>query len=167
MIYDWPLYFCLFLAVWSAVVAGNFSAFSEFIMSALKKTEPAGGIEAMQNINREVIKTQFVAGIFSIAVLAAGFGIYSLLAFEGAALASLILAPLVYLPSVFVMTMLGNVPMNNTLARLLPSSLDARIYWENYTRLWTRLNHARSIGSVLTSGLYLFAAITLIDSGQV
>ena len=43
MTYEWPLYFCLFLALWSAIVAGNFSAFSEFIMSALTKTEPAGG----------------------------------------------------------------------------------------------------------------------------
>lgn len=167
MTYDWPLYFCLFLAFWSAIVAGNFSAFSEFIMSALKKTEPAGGIEAMQNINRDVIKTQFVAGILSIAAFSAIFAVYSLVVFEGAALVTLILASLVYLVSVFFVTMVGNVPMNDALARLDHDSLDARIYWEKYTRTWTRLNHARSFGSILTSGLYIIAAITLITSGQV
>ena len=68
MTYDWPLYFCLFLALWSAVIAGVFSAFSEFVMSALIKTQNPGGIEAMQHINRDVIKTQFAAGIVAIAI---------------------------------------------------------------------------------------------------
>ncbi|QFT77420.1 DUF1772 domain-containing protein [Erythrobacter sp. THAF29] len=167
MTYDWPLYFALFLALWSAIVGGNFSAFSEFIMSALKKTEPAGGIEAMQNINRDVIKTQFVAGILSIATFSAIFAVYSLFVFEGAALVTLILASLVFLASVFLVTMLGNVPMNDALARLDHDSLDARIYWEKYIRTWTLLNHARSFGSILTSGLYIIAAITLITSSQV
>ena len=63
MTYHWTLYFCLFLALWSAVIAGVFSAFSEFIMQALARTKPVGAIEAMQHINVTVIKTQFVAGI--------------------------------------------------------------------------------------------------------
>lgn len=167
MTYDWPLYFCLFLALWSAIVGGVFSAFSEFIMSALRKAEPASGIEAMQQINRDVIKTQFVAGIMSIAVFSASFTLYAVFAFEGSALVTLILAPLVYWPSVFLMTIFGNVPMNNALARLDHSSLDARIYWEKYVPTWTRLNHARSLGCIATSGLYVIAAVALISSGQV
>lgn len=167
MTYDWPLYFCLFLALWSAVVGGVFSAFSEFIMSALLKAEPASGIEAMQHINRDVIKTQFVAGIFSIAVFSVLFAIYSLSVFDGAALVALILAALIYVTSVFLMTMLGNVPMNNKLDRLDHTSSESEAYWREYGRNWTRLNHFRSIGSVLTAGLYIIAAITLITSGQV
>jgi len=167
MTYDWPLYFCLFLALWSGVVAGVFSAFSEFIMSALLKAEPASGMEAMQHINRDVIKTQFVAGILSIAVFSALFALYGLAVFEGAALVTLILAPLIYLPSVFAMTMIGNVPMNNRLDSLDYTSAAAHAYWLEYGRKWTRLNHFRSLGSILTSGLYIIAAITLITSGQV
>lgn len=167
MTYDWPLYFCLFLALWSAVVGGVFSAFSEFIMSALLKVEPAGGIEAMQHINRDVIKTQFVAGILSIGVFSLLFGLYSLAVFEGAALLALILAPLVYLPSVFLMTMVGNVPMNNRLDSLDHTTSEAATYWAEYGRKWTRLNHVRSLGSITTAGLYIIAAITLITSGQV
>lgn len=167
MTYEWTLYFCLFLALWSAVVAGVFSAFSEFIMSALLKTEPASGIDAMQQINRDVIKTQFVAGILSIAVFSTLFAIYSLTIFEGAALTALVLAPLVYVPSVFLMTIIGNVPMNNKLDRIDHTSTEASAYWLKYGRNWTRLNHVRSLGSVLTAGLYIIAAITLIASGQV
>ena len=167
MTYEWPLYFCLFLALWSAIVAGNFSAFSEFIMSALTKTEPAGGIEAMQHINLDVIKTQFVAGILSIAVFSVLFALYSLAVFEGAAMVTLVIASLVYVPSVFLITMLGNVPMNNRLASLDHTSVEAQNYWIEYGAKWNQLNHFRSLGSTLTSGLYIIAAISLITSGQV
>ncbi|MEL6956662.1 MAG: hypothetical protein AAFO88_08470, partial [Pseudomonadota bacterium] len=69
MTYDWTLYLSLFLALWSAIVGGVFSAFSEFIMRGLLRAEPAGGIEAMQHINRTVLRTPFVAGILAIAPL--------------------------------------------------------------------------------------------------
>lgn len=167
MTYDWTLYFCLFLALWSAVIGGVFSAFSEFIMSGLLRTEPAGGIESMQHINRTVIKTQFVAGILSIALFSVVFALYALTVFDGYALAVLILAPIVYIPTVFLMTVAGNVPMNNKLERMDHNSPEAKAYWPDYVRVWTRLNHFRSLGCVLTSGLYLVAAITLITSGQV
>ena len=167
MTYDWPLYFCLFLALWSAIVGGVFSAFSEFIMSALLKTETSGAIEAMQHINRDVIRTQFVAGILSITGFSVLFTLYSVAVFEGAALITLTIASLVYVSSVFLMTMLGNVPMNNRLESLDHTSAEAKSYWLKYGETWTRLNHFRSIGSILTAGLYLVAAITLINSGQV
>jgi len=167
MTYEWPLYFSLFLALWSAVIGGVFSAFSEFVMSGLRRTAPAGGIEAMQHINRTVIKTQFVAGILSIALFSVLFLLYSIVAFRGAALVTLILAPIIYLPSVFFMTIFGNVPMNNKLERLDHTTSEAEAYWVKYSRDWTRLNHIRALGSVLTAGLYIIAAITLITSGQV
>ncbi|MEM9574232.1 MAG: anthrone oxygenase family protein, partial [Pseudomonadota bacterium] len=160
MTYEWTLYFCLFLALWSAIVGGTFSAFSEFIMSALCKARPAAAIEAMQHINRDVIKTQFVAGILSIAVFSVLFALYSIAIFEGAALVTLVLAPIVYLPTVFLMTIFGNVPMNNQLERLDHNSAEAQAFWIKYRRDWTRLNHVRSVGSVLTAGLYIISAIT-------
>ncbi|MEM8633703.1 MAG: anthrone oxygenase family protein [Pseudomonadota bacterium] len=167
MTYEWTLYFCLFLALWSAVIGGVFSAFSEFVMAGLLRTAPAGGIEAMQHINRTVIKTQFVAGILCIALFSLLFAVYSVAAFEGTALITLLLAPIVYLPSVFLMTIFGNVPMNNKLDRLVHTTSEAKAYWEEYGRNWTRLNHIRTLGSILTAGLYIIAAITLIASGQV
>ncbi|MEM9837587.1 MAG: anthrone oxygenase family protein [Pseudomonadota bacterium] len=162
MSYDWTVYLSLFLALWSAVVGGVFSAFSEFIMRALLRAEPAGGIEAMQHINRTVLRSQFVAGILVIAPISVAIGVYAAGNVEGAARMALIAAPLVYVPSVFLMTLFGNVPMNNRLARLDYRSLEAEEYWQTYGRGWTRLNHVRTFGSVLTAGLYLIAAISLV-----
>ncbi|MEP4052986.1 MAG: anthrone oxygenase family protein [Litorimonas sp.] len=167
MTYEWPLYFSLFLALWSAVIGGVFSAFSEFIMSGLKRTAPAGGIEAMQHINRTVIKTQFVAGILSIALFSVLFALYGAIVFDGAARVTLILAPIIYQPTVFFMTVFGNVPMNNKLERLDHTTSEAEAYWVKYCSDWSRLNHIRTLGSILTAGLYIIAAITLITSGQV
>lgn len=167
MTYEWTLFVCLFLALWSAVIGGVFSAFSEFIMSGLLRADPAGGIESMQQINRTVIKTQFVAGIILIAPLSLVFAIYSLMTLEGVARATLVLAPIVYLPTVFLMTIFGNVPMNEKLERLDHDAPDSETYWRHYGRVWTRLNHIRTLGSVLTAGIYISASITLIASGQV
>lgn len=167
MPYDWSLFFCLFLALWSAILGGVFSAFSEFIMSALQRTTPEGGIEAMQHINRTVIPTQFVAGILLITVFSIVFAIYAAIAFEGLPRTLLILAAAVYVPSVFLMTILGNVPMNNRLDRFQHTTKEAKEYWQTYTRVWTRLNHVRTIGSIVTAGLYLIAGVVLISSTQV
>ncbi|MCH2189399.1 MAG: DUF1772 domain-containing protein [Gammaproteobacteria bacterium] len=167
MIYHWALYFCLFLALWSALIAGVFSAFSEFVMAALSQTTPAGAIESMQQINRKVIKTQFVVGIVAIAAFSILFLMYSIKAFDGTAVKTIALACLVYIPSVFLMTVFGNVPMNNKLQQYDHTTQEAQTYWTYYVKSWTRFNHVRSIGSILTAGLYVVAAITLITSGQV
>lgn len=166
MTHEWPLYACAFLALWSAIVGGVFSAFSEFIMAGLLRAEPNAGIQAMQQINKTVIRTQFVAGILLIPVLSILFAVYGASAVEGPALAALFLAPAIHIPSVFLMTLFGNVPMNNRLAVLDPASAEAASYWAIYGRRWTRLNHYRTIGSVLTAMVYMAASVLLITSGQ-
>jgi uncharacterized membrane protein len=165
--HDWALYFCLFLALWSAMIGGAFSAFSEFIMAALLGAAPASGIESMQQINRAVLASPFVAGMLSIAVFSVLFAVYGLFALEGAALVTLVLAPFVYLPTVVLMTRFGNVPMNRALDDLDPYAAESEAYWRTYGRRWTRRNHVRALGSVLTAGLYVIAAVTLMTSGQV
>ena len=163
MPYELTLFACLFLALWSAVIGGVFSAFSEFIMSALLRSAPTSGIEAMQQINRTVIKTQFVAGIILITPLSVLFAIYGVYSFDGMARLATILAPVVYVPTVFLMTIFGNVPMNNKLDGLDAAAPDAEAYWRVYGRVWTRLNHVRSIGSVVTPVIYLAAVVAFME----
>ena len=164
MTFHWSLYFCLFLALWSALVGGVFKAFSEFIMAGLLRTEAAAGIESMQQINQTVLRTEFLAALISIAVFSVLFALYALFVFEGPGQVVLVSAAAVYVPSVFLLTMYGNVPMNNRLAQLDHRSDEAAIYWRTYAKQWTRLNHIRTLGSIFTAGLYLIAAITLINT---
>jgi uncharacterized membrane protein len=137
MTYDWILFAILFLALWSAIVGGIFWAFSDFIMKALVRAEPAAGIEAMQQINKTVIGTQFVIGILLIPVLSIGLAVYAWGSLTGLPLFALLLAAVVFVPSVFLMTLAGNVPMNNRLAALDPTSEEGTAYWE---ALWPPLD---------------------------
>ncbi|MEO1326503.1 MAG: anthrone oxygenase family protein [Pseudomonadota bacterium] len=164
MHHDALIYACVFLALWSAVIAGVFSAFSEFIMSALIRANPASGIESMQQINITVLKTQFVAGVLLIPLLSIGLAVYAWDMLSGWTRMSIALAPLVFVPAVFLVTLLGNVPMNERLARMTADSADAHTYWRRYGIVWTRFNHVRVLGSVVTAVLYLYVAIRLVQS---
>ena len=162
---DWPAYLSLLLALWSAVIAGVFSAFSEFVMRALRQARPAAGIESMQHINRTVLRTQFVAGIVSIPPISIGFAGYALSALTGEIAAVVTCAAIIFCLGVFLTTVIGNVPMNNRLAGFSPDSTQAEVYWSEYTRIWTRLNHVRALASLVTAILYFAAATALIAGG--
>lgn len=165
MTHEWLIYLCLFLSLWSAVIGGVFSAFSEFVMAGLLRAKPAGGIESMQHINRTVIKTQFVAGILVIPPVSIGLAVFAWTSLEGLPVLALSAASLIYVTSVFLMTIFGNVPMNNRLDSLELNAPEAEAYWAHYGRRWTRLNHVRTVGSVLTAIVYLGAAISLLRLG--
>ncbi len=150
------------LALWSAVIGGVFSAFSEFIMSGLKRAAPASGIEAMQHINKTVLNTSFVLGLMAIAPLSIAMAYHGWMTQQGPVRTGLVTAAAVYVPAVFLMTLFGNVPMNNRLASLDHSSEEAAAYWKFYGRRWTRLNHVRTIGCVLISVSYLVSGSILI-----
>ncbi len=159
MTHDLVLMLCLLLALWSAVVGGVFSAFSEFIMAALARCEAKAGIEAMQHINITVLRTQFVAGILLIGPLSLLLGVYGMVSMDGVTRYLLLAAPLIYLPCVLLMTVMGNVPMNNRLAAIGSDSPEAEAYWSTYLTEWTRRNHVRTAGSVMTAAIYLAAVV--------
>lgn len=158
----WSVYICLTLGLWCAFEGGVFKAFSEFVMKSLLRAAPASGVETMQQINKTVIRTEFVAALFAITAFSAAFAIYGMFALERTVTLILIAAALIYLCGVFLMTLFGNVPMNNRLAALDHSSVEAHGYWPLYGKRWTRLNHFRTGGSFLAAGLYLVAALTLM-----
>lgn len=157
---------CLALAVWSALVGGVFKAFSEFIMRALARTAPAAGIAAMQQINRVVLRTEFVFAIIAIAIIAPLFAAFAAFVLRSLAATLLALAAAVYVTAVFMVTVFGNVPMNNRLDALDPASPAAARYWHHYLARWTLFNHARTLGCVLTAGLYALAAAVLMQGGE-
>lgn len=167
MPYDLTLLALVFLALWSAIVGGIFWAFSDFIMKALLRADSASGIEVMQQINKTVLGTQFVAGILLIPAFALGLAVYAFGTMTGLPLLMVVLAAPVFMASVFIVTLAGNVPMNNRLGRLEPTSREGADYWEQYGIRWTRLNHIRAIGSLVTALLYCVAVLDLARTGQV
>ena len=154
---DWTVYSCLWLAFVSAMVAGVFQSFSDFVMAGLARAKPAGGIESMQHINRTVFRSVFLTAFLSLVPLTLAFAVYAWLNMEGQSRGFIVAAALIYFTTVFVVTMAGNVPMNQQLDQLRFSSAEAADYWQVYSRKWTRWNHVRTIGSAATAALYLLA----------
>jgi uncharacterized membrane protein len=149
-------------AIACALVAGFFQSFSEVVMVSLDRSMRAGGIEAMQTINREVFGTVFMVlllGMSLAAPLAAGTAWFTL---SGPPRTWLVLAGLSYFVGVFLVTLLGNVPMNTALSQLPFASPEAREYWEAvYFPRWTLWNHVRTLGAVSASLCFLLASHAL------
>lgn len=67
----------------------------------------------------------------------------------------------IYLVSAVLITIFGNVPMNNRLAGMVATSPDTITYWRIYGAGWTNLNHLRMFGSLATAGCFLAASPAL------
>lgn len=156
---DITVFACLALGLCSALVAGVFQSFSDFIMRSLAAAHPAAGIEAMQWINRKVYRSFFLVMLLGLAPAAIGFAVFAHVTLTGMERNWIFAGAATYLVAVFGITMLGNVPMNNRLDRVNRSTAEAVTYWRTYARTWTRFNHVRTIGSVVTAVCFLLGAM--------
>ena len=151
-------YLCLFLGLVSALVAGVFQSFSDFVMAGLGRARPAGGIESMQQLNRTVFRSVFLASFLLLVPATLAFAGYALVSSAVAGDGFIVAAAITYVVTVFAVTMFGNVPMNERLDKMDFESEEAAAYWQVYLRDWTRWNHVRTIGSAVTAALFLLAA---------
>ena len=158
---DWIVYLCLFLGLSSALVASVFQSFSDFVMRGLVLAQPASGIDAMQQINRAVLRSVFLFTFLALAPVSVGIALYAGSALEGLAQQFIVAASIIYVISSFFVTILGNVPMNQRLDQLHAASAEGARYWQTYGVRWTRWNHVRTIGSMTASACYLLAAVAL------
>ena len=145
-----------------AFVGGVFLAFSDFIMRSLARTGGAGGVDAMQSINREVFRWVFMTlflGLVPVSLLVAGYG--GLVVGQGAGLL-LALAGAVYVVGCFGVTALCNVPMNNALAGMDVSEHETQQYWAStYLPRWTFWNTVRTVACALSALLLLLGVSAL------
>lgn len=129
-----------------SLIAGVFLAFSDFIMRSLALTGGAGGVEAMQVINREVFRWVFMAlflGMAAVSLVIVGYGATNLAHPSGGLI---LLAGLLYLIGCFGVTVFFNVPMNEALAGMNLSEDATRAYWTGtYLPRWTFWNTVRTL----------------------
>ena len=128
----------------SALVGGVFFAFSSFVMGALARLPAAQGIAAMQSINVVVLNRSFLGVFIGTSILS--LVVIGVAAFEwGSPAAPWYLAgALAYLVGTFIVTGVGNVPLNDRLAAVLAPDAEAIPVWEHYLERWTRLNTLRT-----------------------
>ena len=137
----------LLTALGCGLVAGVFFAFSAFVMAALKRLPPAGGIAAMQSINVLAVTPAFMAAFFGTA--AACLGIAAWTAISSDEPKALVLAGCVlYLIGVVGVTVARNVPLNNGLAKVHPGEPGAAVRWDGFVTRWTAWNHVRTVAAL-------------------
>ena len=146
-------------AIGSGLVAGIFFAFSAFVMAALGRILPEQGIAAMQSINITVLNPTFLTAFLGTGVvcLALAAGSY---VWWGEASGKLILAAsLIYLVGCIGVTMVCNVPLNDALAAVKPSTPEAAALWLRYLSSWTAWNHLRTAAPLLSAILFMVALL--------
>ncbi|MEE4272896.1 MAG: anthrone oxygenase family protein [Thermoanaerobaculales bacterium] len=147
-------------AIGAALVAGIFYAFSTFLMQALGRLAPREGIAAMQSINVVVINPLFFVaffgtGGFCVATVAASF-----FAEAEISLFPVLVGAVLYLAGCIGVTIVGNVPLNERLAKTNPDDSDAATLWSFYLARWTLWNHVRTAASLAASACFVLAIAT-------
>ena len=144
-------------AVCTALLAGNFFAFSAFFLRALGGLTAERGIVAMQATVAAIKAPAFLVLFFGTALLCLAIGTmtiftwreaYAHYAFAGAAL---------FLIGGFGVTMLRSVPLNNALLAASPDADGARDQWRRYRLIWMRWNHVRAITTLLACACFMLA----------
>ncbi len=138
----------------SALIAGVFFAFSSFVMKALARVPSNEGIAAMQSINVVVLNPSFLGvfiGTTAISVMVAALAVNS----WGAPSAPYFLAgALLYVVGTFLVTGLGNVPLNDQLAAVSATDPAAVALWAHYLARWTLLNTIRTAASAAAALMF-------------
>lgn len=147
----------LFAALGCGLVAGVFFAFSSFVMRALARLEPAQGIAAMQSINITVINPLFMTMLFGTAVACIFLAGSSLLRWHQPGAAYVLLGSLLYLVGTILVTIAGNVPLNEALAVAKPNSPEGASLWADYLARWTLWNHLRAAAALAAAAALILS----------
>lgn len=136
----------------SALVGGVFFAFSSFIMKALARLPAGEGIAAMQSINVVVLNRSFLGVFIGTAVVSLLVVLLAVVSWGSGPAPWYLAGAVSYLIGTFVVTGVGNVPLNNRLAAV--SAPDAAAVWEHYLERWTRLNTLRTAAALLSALMF-------------
>lgn len=91
------------------------------------------------------------------AVVFVGLAIIALLDWRADHSPYLLGAAVAYLGGTWLVTVSGNVPLNNRPTEQTPDVSAAEAVWTDYVERWTRLNSRRACASILSAFLLLLA----------
>ncbi|WP_218938371.1 anthrone oxygenase family protein [Modestobacter altitudinis] len=137
----------------AAVVAGAFAVFSLMVMPALAALPGAGGIAAMQSVNRTAVRPVFTGLLFGTALLCLVVGGWEL---GGDRRPAVLVGVGLYLVGVVGVTVLANVPLNDALARADGTAVGQ---WTDYLRRWTAWNTVRALASLAAGSLLVVVLV--------
>jgi uncharacterized membrane protein len=148
-------------ALGTALLAGNFFAFSTFLMRALGGLSAERGIVAMQAITVAIKWPVFLILFFGTAALCAVLAGRALLHWGAPGSCYLLAGTLLFLVGTFAVTMMRNVPFNRELIAVAPDTKDARDLWKRFQASWSMWNHVRTISAFLACAALILALVEM------
>ena len=149
-------------ALCNALMAGIFFAFSNSVMPGLKRLSDIEFLKAMQSVNRVIQNPVFFIVFFGTLILLP----LSTYLHYGKPVAArfwlLLAATVIYLAGAFGVTVLGNIPMNETLNKidlLNTPAASAAMHRINFEPRWNNLNMIRTVASAISMLLVIIACL--------
>jgi len=144
-------------ALGAGLLAGNFFAFSVYLMKALGRLSAERGIVAMQAITTAIKSPVFLMVFFGTAALCAVLSGAAILSWPKPGSGYLLAGSLLFLSVTFPVTMMRNVPLNNQLIAATPDTKDGREVWKRFQASWGMWNHVRTITALLACACFILA----------
>ena len=144
-------------AVLSGLAAGVFYAFSNSVMAALGKIPAPSGIAAMQTINVVIVNPLFLLVFLGPAALSVVLLVSAVLGWGDLATGWVIAGSILYLVGCIVVTGAFNIPRNNALDKLSPTTAESAAYWTRFLTEWTTWNHVRTAACIAAMVCFILA----------
>jgi uncharacterized membrane protein len=144
-------------ALGTGLLAGNFFAFSAYLMKALGGLSAERGITAMQAITAAIKGPLFLVVFFGTTALAAALCGIALLQWGQPGQCYLFAGALLFLIGTFLVTMMRNAPLNAALARATPDTKEGRDVWKRFQASWGLWNQVRMLTALLACACFILA----------
>jgi uncharacterized membrane protein len=148
-------------ALGTALLAGNFFAFSAFLMRALGGLSAERGIVAMQAITIAIKWPVFLILFFGTAALCVVLAAIALLHWGAPGSCYLLAGTLLFLLGTFAVTMMRNVRFNRELIAVAPDTKEARDLWKRFQASWSLWNHVRTAAAFLACATLILALVEM------
>lgn len=138
-------------------ISGILYSFSDFIMKAFNTLSSRNAVAAMQGINITVYRSLFMVIFMSLVPISIITAIWSIATLGWTDSLFVVLGTLFYIVGTFIITGLGNVPLNESLKQVDINHQEVSSAWKSYYTRWTRLNTLRCLFGILAGFSYIFA----------
>ena len=156
----------LFATLLTGLLAGVFFTWNNAITTGIGRLDDVSYLKAFQQMNRTILNPLFYIVFMGPLILSIA-ATYVYKANPAYILWMLILATVIYFLGVVIVTILGNIPLNNMLenTNLADISLeDARNLRDKFETKWNKLHLIRTISSATSFLLLILTCLFRIDS---
>ena len=123
-------------------------------MKALNEQPPKQAVLVMQSINKIILRPVFFLVFIGTPIMCAVVILLGLISNNATNYYYAYLASLIFIIGSFGVTIIKNVPMNNSLRDLNIEDEGSVAYWQIYSKKWTVWNHIRFWSSLIPCILF-------------